>query len=363
MRREWKPEDLIECWTMDEAEVELLANKSGATRLGFALLLEFFELERRFPRREDVPRAAVEYVAGQVGVEAAAFAGYRWSGSTTEYHRRQVREFYGFRTATVADEDKLVFWLAEQMCPKEMSRDRLRAALLTRCRAEKIVPPTPTPGQVERLLGAAESMFERDFTARTAGRLGPAAARLGELIAVADPDPDAGGEPGGMRSFLQELKEDRGPIQLETLLAEIVKLERVEALGLGEGLFDGVTEKVVEGWRARAMRMYPSDFAAAPEPVRLTLLVALCWMRRTELTGDDREHVEVSALALHLIAASIAYLNTHLIQIVLREEAWRKRLTDADRRGLSALFWTHLNLYGRFELDMNNHLADLPPAA
>jgi hypothetical protein len=34
----------------------------------------------------------------------------------------------------------------------------------------------------------------------------------------------------------------------------------------------------------------------------------------------------------------------------------RDRLTEEDRRGLSALFWTHLNLCGRFELDMNNHL-------
>jgi TnpA family transposase len=75
-----------------------------------------------------------------------------------------------------------------------------------------------------------------------------------------------------------------------------------------------------------------------------------------DLTGDDREHVEVSALALHLVAATIAYLNTHLIQLVLSDPAWNKRLTAADRRGLSALFWTHLNLYGRFELDMNRHL-------
>ena len=35
---------------------ELVANKSGATRLGFALLLKFFELEARFPRGpEEVP--------------------------------------------------------------------------------------------------------------------------------------------------------------------------------------------------------------------------------------------------------------------------------------------------------------------
>ncbi|MEV3986729.1 Tn3 family transposase [Nonomuraea sp. NPDC049758] len=71
---------------------------------------------------------------------------------------------------------------------------------------------------------------------------------------------------------------------------------------------------------------------------------------------DDREHAEVSALALHLLAAAITYLNTHLIQMVLRDPAWKKRLGPADRRGLTALFWSHLNLYGRFELDMNRHL-------
>jgi TnpA family transposase len=75
-----------------------------------------------------------------------------------------------------------------------------------------------------------------------------------------------------------------------------------------------------------------------------------------ELTGDDKEHVEVSALALHLIQAAIAYLNTIMIQIVLADSKWRKKLTDEDRRGLSALFWTHLNLYGKFELDMSNFL-------
>ncbi len=75
-----------------------------------------------------------------------------------------------------------------------------------------------------------------------------------------------------------------------------------------------------------------------------------------DLTGDDRETVEVSALALHLTQAAIGYLNTHMIQIVLRDPRWRARLTDADRRGLSALFWTHLNLYGRFELDMGKFL-------
>jgi hypothetical protein len=37
MRREWELEDLIEFWTLDEAEFKLLANKTGSTRLGFVI--------------------------------------------------------------------------------------------------------------------------------------------------------------------------------------------------------------------------------------------------------------------------------------------------------------------------------------
>jgi Domain of unknown function (DUF4158) len=51
MRREWTPEDLIASWTLVEDDWRLVGNKAGATRLGFALLLKFFELEGRFPRQ------------------------------------------------------------------------------------------------------------------------------------------------------------------------------------------------------------------------------------------------------------------------------------------------------------------------
>ncbi|MFB7178604.1 DUF4158 domain-containing protein [Streptomyces sp. NPDC056257] len=55
-----------------------MANKSGATRLGFSLLLKFFELEARFPDvLEEVPPAAVEYVADLVKVPATDFAKVR----------------------------------------------------------------------------------------------------------------------------------------------------------------------------------------------------------------------------------------------------------------------------------------------
>jgi hypothetical protein len=55
-------------------------------------------------------------------------------------------------------------------------------------------------------------------------------------------------------------------------------------------------------------------------------------------------------------------VNTLLVQQVLADPKWADTLTEADRRGLSPLFWTHVNPYGRFELDMNSRL-DLDLAA
>ncbi|MEU5598858.1 Tn3 family transposase [Streptomyces sp. NPDC020298] len=75
-----------------------------------------------------------------------------------------------------------------------------------------------------------------------------------------------------------------------------------------------------------------------------------------DLTGSDKESQEVSMLALHLLQSALVYVNTLLLQDILSEEKWQKRLTDADRRALSPLFWTHVNPYGRFELDMNSRL-------
>ncbi|HEV8649156.1 MAG TPA: DUF4158 domain-containing protein [Actinomycetes bacterium] len=147
MLQGWAPEELIESWTLatdaasDRDDWQLVGNKSGPTRLGFALLLKFYELEARFPRHAgEVPRAAVDYLAGQVGVDPALFACYSWTGRTIEYHRAQVRRALGFREAARADEEKLVFWLAAEVAPVELSDERLREALLARCRADHIGP-------------------------------------------------------------------------------------------------------------------------------------------------------------------------------------------------------------------------------
>ena len=106
-------DELVEHWTVLGDERDLVAGKRGATRLGFVLLLKFYTRYGRFPRgRAELPDEVVEHLALQVRVPAADFGFYEWSGSTFDYHRKQVREHLGFRECSVADAEKLTGWLA-----------------------------------------------------------------------------------------------------------------------------------------------------------------------------------------------------------------------------------------------------------
>jgi TnpA family transposase len=83
---------------------------------------------------------------------------------------------------------------------------------------------------------------------------------------------------------------------------------------------------------------------------------ALFYGKDGELTGPDREHQEISMLALHLLQSALVHVNTLLLQKVLADPAWAQRLTAADRRALSPLSWSHIRLYGTFSLDMDARL-------
>ena len=252
MRQEWEPEDLIEVWTLLEEDQERLRNKSGANRLGFALLLKFFEVEARFPEDAgEIPVPAVSYVAQQVKVPAEEWATYDWSGRAIKRHRMEIRGAFGFRECTEEDQGQLAEWLAVELCGVELNRERLAEAVVARCRKDRLEPPAP--GQIARLVGRAVSTFEERFCATTVGRLSAATgSRLDELIAedVGADEESAGG--GG--TFFTELKADPGALGLDSLLAEVNKLQRVRGLQLPPELFGDVSGKLVAAWRARARR-------------------------------------------------------------------------------------------------------------
>jgi hypothetical protein len=126
MKRQWTRDELAEHWTLLPEELKLLANKTGATHLGFALLLKAFAYQGRFPRQmHELPGPAIVHLANQVGVPAELYPSYEWSGRTIKYHRVQIREYLGFRKAIVQDGHELVDWLVTQVLRPRLAHSRV----------------------------------------------------------------------------------------------------------------------------------------------------------------------------------------------------------------------------------------------
>jgi hypothetical protein len=279
MTRPYDSEELAEHWTLQPTDADLLANKSGPTRLGFAVLLLWFRREGCFPPRQaDVPAPIVAYVARQVGVPAVHFLDYDWRGRAIKYHRAQIRAALGVREVSVEDARAIVAWLTQEVLPLEHALDRLKAAFYARCRAERLEPPTAE--RVDRLVRSALASAEARLHAAVTERL-PLAIRE-RLEALLAPTEDGTTQ----RARLHELKADPGPAGLDSLLAETAKLRYLRDLGLSDDVLHDMPPRLRQSYRQRVAAEEPFELRRHPTPLRLTLLVTWALLRQHEIVDS-----------------------------------------------------------------------------
>ncbi len=302
MKRQWENEELIEHWMLNAWDLAQLGNKTGATRLGFAVLLKFFQRAGRFPAfKNEVPGVVITFVATQVGVEASAYLQYDWQGRTIKDHRAEVRKLLDFRESTLADAEQMKQWLVAEVLPQEHQDERLREEAYAWFRREHL--EAPTPDRLTRLIRSAAHSFEQQLYEATLARLPEATqAALEALLSTGveslqeespevppgtPEDSATSPQPGGEEEItnpLHHLRMDPGRVGLATMLEEMAKLRLIRELKLPTDLFPGLARKVLTVYRNRASIEEPSRLRAHPKAKRLTLLAALCFMRAQEIT-------------------------------------------------------------------------------
>jgi TnpA family transposase len=295
-------DEVVDLFTLIGDELELLRNKSGATRLGFAALLKYVLWRGRFPPgAHELPDDAVAHLARQVRVPAGELESYDFASRTAQRHRTEIRAYTGFRECSVLDAEALTLWVTEHVASIERREPRVREELLARCRAQLIEPPTPD--RVDEITRSALHRAEQALLGLIAARVDAATVeRLEALIVVSDDDDEG-------EDVLALIKAVPGNVSLDTMLTEIAKLEAIRAIGLPSDLFADVAPTVVAGWRARAMVESPSHLREHPQPTKLALLCALLVLREREVTDTLAQ----------LLISTIHRINAHAEQKVVAE--------------------------------------------
>ncbi len=78
-----------------------------------------------------------------------------------------------------------------------------------------------------------------------------------------------------------------------------------------------------------------------------------------EFASNRLESQELSVLSLHLLQVCLVYVNTLMIQSVLAQEHWQKRLTARNLQAITPLIFAHVNPYGLFRLNMKERIESL----
>ncbi len=274
-------------WALTLSDGPLIAVKSRANRLPFAVLLLFFRAHGRFPRAQnEIKPDTLADVARQLGIESAPAKFPDVSGRTIERHRAEIRTLLGFREMTVADGEVMKQWLCDHAIADHRDLVHLASTVEQRCRDLAIEPPAPD--RTERIVRAAINAYDERFCGEIFGRLLPTTrTRLDALLrpATVEQNVAANNEPDGLASaLLMHLRSDPGGPSVNSLQTELAKLSLVRKIELPSGLFSHARAQEVERYRQRVMVEAPYELRRHNEPFRLTALAAFAMLRSRSLT-------------------------------------------------------------------------------
>jgi TnpA family transposase len=288
MKQDWHPDELIQHWTLSDEECLLLGQKTGATRLAFAVLLKAFQYEGRFPMRGDtVPVPVVVHLAEQVAVPMDAYATVDWCGRSARRHRAEIRAYCGYDVFAVAHEADFISWLSARVSSPDPASEALTLTAYSHLRALMIEPPPPD--RLCRLLRAAVRHREARLVEDAVAWLSlPTCTVLDALIQTDGlVDVESAFDQASLfpvRSELATLKDTAGAVKVDTVSEELTKLSPLRALGLPDALFRDTPVKLLAHYRQRAASEPPRELRRHPPALRYTLLAALGWQRQREIT-------------------------------------------------------------------------------
>lgn len=276
MKRNWTLEELVDFFTITPSDLKLIANKTGATRLGFTVLLKAFQVEAKYPSaRGEYPHDVINFIARQLNVEPTLFKSYDIENRSCRYHKNQIRKYLGFRETTNEDNAAVAEWLSENF--ECYNKSKVTLAAYQRFRDLKVEPPSSD--RLERLVNSSAARYEKIMFERLHSRISDETKILIDTF-ISTPMKDSRHE-----SF-STLKSDPKKIGLESVLNEIHKLETIKKLKIPSDIFEDIHPKVLKAYKQRVSSELLGEIRRHPPEVKYSLLSVFFWRRKKEIIDN-----------------------------------------------------------------------------
>ena len=279
------PETLL---TLDTEELEFVkTNNIEKNRLKFALVLKFFHMKGRYPTKKDtIEPMIIHSLANQLRVSPSSFDPLRLENRTGVRFRKKIREFLGYKLATLADSEKLITWLIEQAKdgPYTMPQYREKAYFFLK---EQQVEPF-TLKKIDRYIRSAIHRFEKQFFADIAKQLSPESVKSVNDLLCDDAKTNSSQKDKitDDEITLRRLKADVAGVKLKHIAFEIKKLNFIRSIPIPSSLFDNTPRKLIKKYYQRIMAASPSNVLEFVPDARSASMACFVYIRSQLLTDD-----------------------------------------------------------------------------
>ncbi|NDE19374.1 MAG: DUF4158 domain-containing protein [Alphaproteobacteria bacterium] len=239
MKQYWTKIELADSWSLSRGEIGCLKNKD---KLVYALKMRYFDLQGYLPNKlEDIPLAAIDYVALQLSIEPNKAKDYAWQSRIAQIHNAKIREYYGFKKLEQADLLLIKEFVETDLLAQGLSISQINDEVYKFLRKSKIEPSAHN--ELSRYISKIYTQYEtRFFTECTQHLPLNSQQEVNKLLGMYNND----------QTILNFIRMPVGKVSTTTITEEQEKLSYIEKTGvLYKQFFSHIPRKLLKKYHDR----------------------------------------------------------------------------------------------------------------
>jgi len=240
MKQYWTKIELADSWSLSRGEIGCLKNKDN--KLVYALKMRYFDLQGYLPNKiEDIPLAAIDYVASQLSIKPNKAKDYAWQSRIAQIHNAKIREYYGFKKLEQADLLLIKEFVETDLLAQGLSISQINDEVYKFLRKSKIEPSAHN--ELSRYISKVYTQYEtRFFTECTQHLPLNSQQEVNKLLGMYNND----------QTILNFIRMPVGKVSTTTITKEQEKLSYIEKTGvLYKQFFSHIPRKLLKKYHDR----------------------------------------------------------------------------------------------------------------